>query len=422
MPTAVVHQSVSSNPVLNGILWDGWRWDFGVGPKAFTYFLSSDGGIAWNATERAAYVSALSGWLDVVDLDITAAISRESATWVENVATGDQMVFMAGSSAVFAFHDTPEQANAATSQLIDLDHTAQFAAGQVGGFYNRQSLGQFDGWTNAQLMDAGFFQMVMMHELGHGLGLKHTHEAYGAAPTFPGVANGRSLQLGTNQQNHQFWTIMSYNSDYGFDVNGRIVLRINNPSASSLEYGYAKGPMAYDIAAVQFLYGAKTTTASGDTIYDLPDANVAGTGWTCIWDTGGTDMLRYSGTKNTILDLTAATLDGATTGGGVLSYAAFVSGGFTIANGVVIENAMGGSGNDIITGNHANNTLFGGDGNDTLFGAAGNDVLFGMGGNDELQGGAALAGYNQLWGGADTDTVSYANTAAIVYADISLCE
>ncbi len=62
-------------------------------------------------------------------------------------------------------------------------------------------------------------------------------------------------------------------------------------------------------------------------------------------------------------------------------------GTFTIASGSVIENAIGGGGNDSITGNTANNVLRGSWGNDTLNGGAGNDTLVGGIGQDSLTGG-----------------------------------
>jgi serralysin len=52
-----------------------------------------------------------------------------------------------------------------------------------------------------------------------------------------------------------------------------------------------------------------------------------------------------------------------------------ISGGFTIANGVVIENAVGGAGNDKLTGNAAANKLTGGGGQDTLTGREGADTF-----------------------------------------------
>ena len=113
------------------------------------------------------------------------------------------------------------------------------------------------------------------------------------------------------------------------------------------------------------------------TLYLLPETDVTGaisTNWSSIWDAGGSDTLEYDGSGNAILDLRAATLDDLPTGGGILSYAAFIHGGFTIANGVVIEKAVGGSGNDSITGNSAGNTFKGRGGDDTIEGGAGTDT------------------------------------------------
>ena len=87
------------------------------------------------------------------------------------------------------------------------------------------------------------------------------------------------------------------------------------------------------------------------------------------------------------IDLLAATLDYTPTGGGVVSFVHNVWGGYTIANGVVVENATGGSGNDVLLGNAAANVLTGNDGNDSLIGRDGDDTLLGGVGNDLLDGG-----------------------------------
>lgn len=52
-----------------------------------------------------------------------------------------------------------------------------------------------------------------------------------------------------------------------------------------------------------------------------------------------------------------------------------------------IENLVGGTAGDILTGNEVNNRLSGGLGNDVLNGEAGLDTLFGGSGNDQLNGG-----------------------------------
>ena len=60
----------------------------------------------------------------------------------------------------------------------------------------------------------------------------------------------------------------------------------------------------------------------------------------------------------------------------------------TIAEGTVIEYAIGGDGNDTIIGNDADNLLMGGRGNNLLIGGNGNDMLTSGPGRDTLQGGS----------------------------------
>lgn len=54
----------------------------------------------------------------------------------------------------------------------------------------------------------------------------------------------------------------------------------------------------------------------------------------------------------------------------------------SIALGAIIENAIGGSGNDVIVGNNAANIIHGGAGNDVIYGGGGQDQLYGGSGND----------------------------------------
>jgi Ca2+-binding RTX toxin-like protein len=93
-------------------------------------------------------------------------------------------------------------------------------------------------------------------------------------------------------------------------------------------------------------------------------------------------------------------------------------------NFIEIENAIGGAGNDTITGNSLANVLHGraghdklvgGGGNDTLFGEIGDDTLFGNDGDDLIDGGEGDdtlnggVGENTLIGGSGNDTASFAD-------------
>jgi Ca2+-binding RTX toxin-like protein len=172
--------------------------------------------------------------------------------------------------------------------------------------------------------------------------------------------------MGDNNLNQGIFTTMSY-----MDGNPA-----NFSSHSDAGYGYQATPMAFDIAAIQELYGANNSYNTGNNTYTLATVNAqnSNTYWSCIWDAGGTDTISNSGSSIACtINLNEAPLTGANAGGYISSNSG-INGGFTIANGATIENATGGSGNDTLTGNSANNTLDGGSGNDTMVGGSGDDT------------------------------------------------
>ncbi len=73
-------------------------------------------------------------------------------------------------------------------------------------------------------------------------------------------------------------------------------------------------------------------------------------------------------------------------GPGTFSNAGRLTENISIAPGVIIEAAIGGSGDDLIRGNDADNSLYGGAGNDRLEGGNGDDTLDGGAGGDMLVG------------------------------------
>ncbi len=248
---------------------------------------------------------------------------------------------------------------------------------------------------DANLLVGGYYYNTFVHEIGHALGLAHPHDNGGSSSIFPGVDNAEDD--GDLYLNQFVTTIMSYvdiQSSYspGYEAN----------------WGFAAGPMAFDIAAIQHIYGINRTYNTGNNVYVLPSSNGAGTYWSSIWDAGGTDTISGQGASNSvIIDLNNATLaNNDPDAGGFISQVVGVKGGFTIANsqgGIsVIENAIGSNFNDTLRGNEYNNSLSGQGGNDVIDGGAGNDSLDGGAGNDTLYGGA---GNDTLNGGTGTNTL-----------------
>lgn len=271
---------------------------------------------------------------------------------------------------------------------------------------------QWDRSAGGDLETGGFGFVTIVHELLHGLGLAHPHDDGGTSTVMGGVF-GPYDDYGDHLLNQGVFTTMSYNTGYFTGTPG-------SQGDTGGNWGFEFGPMALDIAVLQQKYGANTTHASGNTVYQLAQQNRAGTGWQAIWDTGGTDEIRHGGTAAAVIDLRPATLQAAIGGGGYVSAVNGIAGGFTIAAGVVIENATGGDGADLITGNDANNrltggggndTVYGGDGADTILGGAGNDILDGSLGFDSLDGGAGndmligQGGFDMLIGGEGNDTL-----------------
>ena len=193
------------------------------------------------------------------------------------------------------------------------------------------------------------------HEIGHAIGLSHPSDYNG------GAARSYAQDAEFYEDSAQF-TVMSYWDE----------------SATGADYGaaHANHLMLYDIAALQRLYGANETARSGDDVYGVGATDAAwdtsgGAVIGAIWDTGGHDRLDGSGYAG------GQELD--------IREEAFSSlGGLThniaIARGVLIEDATGGAGDDVVLGNALANTLIGGDGADMIEGGEGADVIYGDGG------------------------------------------
>ena len=245
-------------------------------------------------------------------------------------------------------------------------------------------------WTEEGLQPGGFYFPTLLHEFGHGLGMAHPHDNGGRSSIMRGAGGGTAGiggGLGDFDLSQQVHTIMSYNDGWATSPYGQP--RSGGITGTEVDhYGWVATLSPLDIAVIKDKYGVNEDWARGNDVYTLKDVNGPGTYYESIWDAGGIDQIVYAGARDAYIDLRAATLEYEEGGGGRVSYAYGVHGGFTIANGVTIEQARSGSGNDVLIGNDAANLLDGGAGNDRLDGGAGNDRLMGGLGADTLTGGA----------------------------------
>ena len=340
-----VLDAASGNPYIDGLTLEPGRPTpvIYTPGSTITYVFDTDAR-PWTEAEKAAVRAAWDAWDRLINLDIAETTDRAQATVLMQISPLDADVAAQASTPGDNWTPAINQTNVNGGAL---DHI-----GMGGDSY-----------------------LTFLHEIGHNLGLFHPHHA----TTFPGIADGEEMNSGTHGANQHVFTVMGYVA--GWD----------RQPLQDLSFGGAMTPMAFDIAAVQFAYGAAPAN-TGDDLYLLPSVNEVGTGWSAIWDTGGTDTISAQGTAAaTTIDLRAASLDGDRPGGHV-SWTGGIVGGVTIANGVVIENAVGGGGNDTIIGNSAGNALVGGDGDDIFIGGGGNDAITGGDGADIARFSAAKSG------------------------------
>ncbi|MEC3862425.1 hypothetical protein VK792_14125 [Mesobacterium sp. TK19101] len=290
-----------------------------------------------------------------------------------------------------------------------------------------------------------------MHEIMHALGFGHPHDGGNGTGTW---TTDNNTGAGENVLDNDRYTIMSYE---------RAGLEINNNSSA---FGLAVTPMVLDFAGFFYLYGSSghnstnttyTLTDPGATALDRDGSNGTvsiGRAFYAIHDTGGTDEIKYSGSKHALINLNNATLNQSSDPAHVTSIINTLNsstyfntllplataselrndlllddwhaGGFgsrvfnnfgvadiggyyivadlyaTAAHQTNIEVGTGSSLGDILIGNENNNTLNGNAGDDLLIGSDGGDRLNAGTGDDELYGGT---GGDTLEGDEGRDTL-----------------
>jgi Ca2+-binding RTX toxin-like protein len=367
------------------------RWNF---PDAVGSPVSSPGGVGHSVSltysfpaATPAYFSestflAFDGTQKQATRAVLSSIGEVAGVNFVEVSGVGQMTFAMSSqhSGQGGYAYTPSYSYSYSGTTI-ASVTEQGIAGDV--WLNRNAVWDAEDWLPGHSAHA-----TLVHEIGHALGLKHPFES---------TSSGYTLVSSLDNESH---TVMSYT----MAPHSRLI----SVSGTAMSYSWQETflrpstLMPLDIAALQYLYGANTSTRTANDVYHWsPNAELLET----IWDAGGVDSIDCSNqTLTCLIDLRA----------GHTSSIAFRqtdaelrlgldlpswftqalpadiyngSNNLVIATGVVIEKAYGGTGNDQITGNDANNTLNGGGGADSIAGGLGNDSIDGGAGMDTMVGG-----------------------------------
>jgi serralysin len=258
---------------VNGLV-QGGAWTFGDGPRVLTWSLNINEetgshpgtpvpgpGGEWDESPgfAQAVARALKCWSSVANIQFQNVTSGEYYFQ----STADIAVTLAGDDL-----DGPLQNFAGLAHFPDTDYVEGLLSGNGidRSIYPKPEGDVFFDNDDApfEFLDAGGAGFtVILHELGHALGLKHP---------FDDGANERPSfeDLGIGWRDAMRYTVMSYD--------------IANPPYEAT--GFAATPMPLDILAIQYIYGANMSYRTGDDTYKLGKAS-----FRTIWDAGGEDTL-----------------------------------------------------------------------------------------------------------------------------------
>jgi Ca2+-binding RTX toxin-like protein len=355
--------SLARDPVIDGIT-NGYKWSLD-GTRVIDFSVSNGwSGEYWNSPDDyATYLrDALTGYSNYANIKFNY-LGFFSTPAEANFFGSEINLSPDGNNRFFSSVTTWTKGYSPNS---DLNLLYQGAPGDI--YLNTNSAADTLNHSNP----GNKVRFLLLHELGHALGLKHPDDN-------GGTGRPKLLDLGITDLDIGRASVMSYGDDEDW----------NNVSWDPAT------PMLLDVLGIQYLYGPNRSTNAGDSKHALRENNF----YRSLWDASGTDVLDASTASgawtirlpNKRLTSLVPENVGVAFPTTDLSLSMPRTAEWLIGN---YENVIGSNYADLIFGNDLSNVINGGLGNDWIDGGAGADTLSGGEGMDTLTGGGSIDRFN----------------------------
>lgn len=353
--------------------------------------------------------TASARWNATAELGTPVIVTYSYAEGTEIPAASDSAYPV---SRTFAFTDQQRQNFRDAADVYERAAGVVFVEVDSGGMIDISNAdgSSYGGWASYPSTSAGYtsnglfvidsdgdygegtygFQ-IMLHELGHAMGLKHTHS--GTLTLDPALDN-------------QHQTVMTYNNASPY------IAQLGVLDLAALKHLYGA---AIDHSAWSFDHDAASNTmtiagsSKADVMFGVAGSNVLIGGARGDWLIGrnAEDSLFGNQGNDTLIGgndadkLVGNGGEDTLFGGNHNDSLNGGRGGDLLYGGAGADVLEGGQGADTLYGDSYTDSLFGGRGHDTLFGGQAADTLYGEGGNDRLYGGGDWG--DVLYGGNGKD-------------------